>query len=59
MALTDYGLYQKRGEYKQPVKMYMTQAIPQIDANEGKRKKASENGKKGGAPMGNQNAVKH
>jgi len=58
LALTNYGLYQKKEEYKQPVKMYMAQAIPQIDANEGKRKRARENGQKGGAPEGNQNARK-
>jgi len=56
LALTDYGLYQKKGEYKGVVKMYMTQAIPQLDASERKKQIARENGKNGGAPPGNQNA---
>lgn len=55
MALTDYGLYKKEGEYKGIVKMYMTGTIPQIDANERKR----INGKKGGAPKDNHNAKKY
>jgi hypothetical protein len=58
MALIDYGLFGKKGEYKGIVKMYMSQAIPQIDANERRRHTAMENGKNGGAPPGNQNARK-
>jgi hypothetical protein len=58
LALCNYGLYQKKGEYKGMVKMYMTQAIPQLDYN--KRRKLTNilNGQKGGAPLGNQNAKK-
>ena len=59
LALCNYGLYQNRGEYKGMVKMYMAQAIPQIDANERKRITAQINGMNGGAPQGNQNARKH
>jgi hypothetical protein len=58
MALADYGLHGKKGEYKGVVKMYMTQAIPQIDANERKKLIARQNGMNGGAPEGNQNAKK-
>jgi hypothetical protein len=58
MALSDYGLHSKKGEYKGVVKMYMIQAIPQLDANERKRLIAKQNGKNGGAPEGNQNARK-
>ena len=58
MALSDYGLHRKKGEYKGIVKMYMTQAIPQLDANERKKLIARQNGKNGGAPEGNQNARK-
>jgi hypothetical protein len=58
LALTDYGLYRKEGEYKGIVKMYMTQAKPQLDANERKKITARINGEKGGAPLGNQNARK-
>ena len=58
LALIDYGLYQKRREYKGIVKMYMAQAIPQIDANERKKLIARQNGMNGGAPEGNQNARK-
>ena len=57
-ALADYGLHGKKGEYKGVVKMYMTQAIPQIDANERKKLIARQNGMGGGAPEGNQNARK-
>ena len=57
-ALTDYGLYKKTGEYKGVVKMYMTHIKPQINANEYKRLIARQNGLKGGAPVGNQNAKK-
>ena len=58
LALADYGLHGKKGEYKGIVKMYMTQAIPQIDANERKKLIARQNGMNGGAPDGNQNARK-
>jgi hypothetical protein len=54
LALTDYALYGKESEYKGIVKMYMTQARPQIDANLKKR----INGLKGGPPLGNDNARK-
>jgi len=36
----------------------MTQAIPQLRANNGRRIKAIINGSKGGAPEGNKNASK-
>jgi hypothetical protein len=58
LALCDYGLYQKKGEYKGLVKMYMIQAMPQLDANERNKLIARQNGLKGGAPEGNQNARK-
>jgi hypothetical protein len=58
LALTNYGLHKKSEEYKGIVKMYMTQAKPQLDANERKKIKARTNGMQGGAPLGNQNARK-
>jgi hypothetical protein len=58
LALTNYGLNREKGEYKGIVKMYMTQAIPQLDANERKKEIARINGKQGGAPLNNQNAKK-
>jgi len=57
-ALCEYGLYKKIGDYKGSVKMFMTQVKPQIDANEKRRIKTKINGKKGGAPEGNDNARK-
>jgi hypothetical protein len=57
-ALCERGLYKKNGDYKGSVKMFMTQAIPQLEANERKRLAAKINGMKGGAPPGNQNAQK-
>jgi hypothetical protein len=58
VALCNYGLYQKKGDYKGVIKMYMSATIPQIDANELKRITARLNGMNGGAPNGNQNAKK-
>jgi hypothetical protein len=58
MALADYGLHGRKGEYKGIVKMYMTQAIPQINTNERKKQIARENGKNGGTPKDNRNARK-
>ena len=58
LALTNYGLNREKGDYKGVVKMYMTQAIPQLDANERKKEIARINGKFGGAPPNNQNAKK-
>jgi hypothetical protein len=52
IALCDYGLYQIKGEYKGIVKMFMTQAIPQLDTNERKRLTNILNGQKGGRPKG-------
>jgi len=58
LALTNYGLNREKDEYKGVVKMYMTQAIPQLDANERRKETARINGKKGGAPQKNENAKK-
>jgi len=58
LALTNYGLNKEKGDYKGVVKMYMTQAIPQLDANERKKEIARINGLKGGAPKDNDNAKK-
>jgi phosphoglycolate phosphatase-like HAD superfamily hydrolase len=57
-ALTNYGFYKIKLEYKGITKMFMAQAIPQIAHNELKRETARNNGKYGGAPKGNQNAKK-
>jgi hypothetical protein len=58
LALTNYGLYGEEADYKGVVKMYMTQAKPQIDANKRRRKTSRENGLKGGAPLDNNNALR-
>jgi hypothetical protein len=58
IAMCNYGLYQEKKEYKGVVKMFMTQAMPQLDANERKKLTARLNGKSGGAPLRNQNARK-
>ena len=58
-ALCEFGLYKKKSEYEGSVKMFMKMAIPQLEANEDKRRKAIINGSKGGAPKGNKNALKY
>jgi len=57
-ALCEYGLYGKKDDYKGSVKMFMTQAGPQLEANERKRITAKINGLRGGPPKGNKNAKK-
>ena len=57
-AACKYGLYGKKEEYKGNVKMFMSAVVPQIDANARRRITARLNGLNGGAPNGNQNAVK-
>jgi hypothetical protein len=59
LALCNYGLFKQKSDYKGMVKMYMTQAIPQLDSNERRRLTNIINGHKSpGAPKGNQNARK-
>ena len=58
-ALCEYGLYGKTDNYKGSVKMFMTQAIPQLDANQRRRITAKINGLQGGAREGNGNAKKN
>ena len=53
-AIFEYEFYKKNNELKGVCKSIFTLIIPQLIAND----KRYENGKKGGAPKGNQNAKK-
>jgi hypothetical protein len=57
-ALCERGLYKKTDIYNGSVKMFMTQAIPQLEANERKKIAARLNGMKGGGQNDNKNAKK-
>lgn len=59
--LTTYGLYGIPPPNNVPyeVIMLLQVAMPQIDKSKSRYKKCVQNGKKGGAPKGNNNAKKH
>ena len=58
-AIILYGLYQETIEFNNPVLRSLFALVkPVIDSSQNRHRAAKENGKKGGAPKGNQNARK-
>ena len=57
-AILRYGLYGELIELPPALRAMLTLIKPNIDASQNRYRSAKENGSKGGAPLGNQNARK-